>query len=228
MAINDKRRQIASRAIGQSLGWLGPIESVKSNCRIAESIAHYDGWIVGIAGIVVYCLLLTFSVSFHLWINFVPRLPNLSWDPCLIFLSFSFLSLDVGSFEWQLSWVELSWYDKRAGNALERRKLKRNRNRKPATENAINLMRQIVASAFGEQPIKLYEFLTYGIIRYMYCMYSMLCSMAFVADVCMKMTKYFGICISWLLIHRHFRRIKWMVWVWECVGVIYISVLMSV
>lgn len=63
MAINDKRRQIASRAIGQSLG---PIESVKSNCRIAESIAHYDGWIVGIAGIVVYCLLLTFSVSFYL------------------------------------------------------------------------------------------------------------------------------------------------------------------
>lgn len=35
-------------------------------------------------------------------------------------------------------------------------------------ENAINLMRQIVASAFGEQPIKLYEFLTYGILRYLY------------------------------------------------------------
>lgn len=59
-------------------------------------------------------------------------------------------------------------------------------------------MRQFVASAFGEQPIKLYKFLTYGITRYMYWMYSML-SMAFLADVCMKMTKYFGIYISWLL-----------------------------
>lgn len=70
---------------------------------------------------------------------------------------------------------------------------------KPATENAINLMRQIVASAFGEQPIKLYEFLTYGIIRYMYVrIYSMVCCvvMAFVADVCKKMTKYFRIYIS--------------------------------
>lgn len=60
MAINDKRQQIASRAIGQSFE---PIESLKSNCRIAGWI---DGSMVGIAGIVVYCLLLTFSVSLDL------------------------------------------------------------------------------------------------------------------------------------------------------------------
>lgn len=63
-------------------------------------------------------------------------------------------------------------------------------------ENAINLMRQIVASAFGEQPIKLYEFLTYGIIRYLYIYISCYVVMAFVADVCKKMTKYFRIYIS--------------------------------
>lgn len=65
-------------------------------------------------------------------------------------------------------------------------------------ENAINLMRQIVASAFGEQPIKLYEFLTYGILRYLYIYIYIACYvvMAFVADVCKKMTKYFRIYIS--------------------------------
>lgn len=75
-------------------------------------------------------------------------------------------------------------------------------------ENAINLMRQIVASAFGEQPIKLYEFLTYGIIRYLYIYIARYVVMAFVADVCKKMTKYFRIYISWQLIHRDFRRTK--------------------
>lgn len=59
MAINDKRQQFASRAIGQS-----------SSNRLNRSNQSLDGWIdrwiVGIAGIVVvYCLLLTFSVSFE-------------------------------------------------------------------------------------------------------------------------------------------------------------------
>lgn len=63
-------------------------------------------------------------------------------------------------------------------------------------ENAINLMRQIVASVFGEQPIKLYEFLTYGILRYLYIYIARYVVMAFVADVCKKMTKYFRIYIS--------------------------------
>lgn len=94
MAINDKRRQIASRAIGQSLG---PIESVKSNCRIAGSI---DGWIVGIAGIVVYCLLLTFSVSFSIYELILCHVCPICLRIRISFLLlFSFLSLDVGSFE---------------------------------------------------------------------------------------------------------------------------------
>lgn len=62
MAINDKRQQIASRAIGQS----SSNRLNRSNQSLDGWIDRWDRWIVGIAGIVVvYCLLLTFSVSFE-------------------------------------------------------------------------------------------------------------------------------------------------------------------
>lgn len=102
----------------------------------------------------------------------MPRLPNLSADPYFIFVVlFPFcLCTFCPLAHLNDNWAELSWYDKRARTMkIETKTQTKSKWKwKPATENAINLMRQIVASAFGEQSIKLYEFLTYGIIWYMY------------------------------------------------------------
>lgn len=102
---------------------------------------------------------------------------------CFIFIFF--FVFDVGSFEWQLSWGELCMISG-SENALENEIEieKRKPNRKCNQSNA--------SVCLANSPLNYTKIL--DLRHYTICIYTYI-YVVFVADVCMKMTKYFGIYI---------------------------------